>query len=419
MSVRASLLILLASVGCSREESSTAEAAPRRRIAEPAVERGPTKVPGLVHHEPGALDGSQTPNLGAGPDGQLLLSWTDPVGDGAHAVRVSSREATGWSKPATVVRGDQLFLNWADFAAAVPSGDGRWLAAWLQRASQGKGYGIRWAHSKDQGQRWSDATSLHEHIGGPEYGFVSFAHGPAQGVTAYWLDGRDARGHGEGQMQLRSAVIGPGGELSRRQQVDPRVCDCCQTSAAATPSGPVVVYRDRSQSEVRDIMIAGPAGEEPRRIAADGWTIAGCPVNGPAVSALNDELAVAWFTGAAQQPRVQVAFGESAGTFASVEVGTGEAMIGRVDVEWLDDDAVAVTYMQQSSPGRASVLVRRVSRTGQVGAPLTLGVTDAGTGSGFPRMARTGTHLVWAWTSVEGSRRHVELAEAPIAALEG
>ena len=56
-------------------------------------------------------------------------------------------------------------------------------------------------------------------------------------------------------MTLRYAAIDPKGELSDEAELDNRVCECCQTSAAVTSDGPIVVYRDCSQSEVRDTYI--------------------------------------------------------------------------------------------------------------------------------------------------------------------
>ena len=62
---------------------------------------------------------------------------------------------------------------------------------------------------------------------------------------------QEAGGLGSGNMTIRTAFvadsIGPGVPL------DDRVCECCSTSAAMTANGPVIVYRDRSADEVRDI----------------------------------------------------------------------------------------------------------------------------------------------------------------------
>lgn len=417
MPLRFTLLAVLAIGACSREDPAAelrrTNAATIPSAKTPAV---PT-LPGLIHRELDAQPGSETPNFGVGRDGKVVLSWTEPADDGLHAVRIATRGSTGWSDGETIVRSDRLFINWADFAAAMPAAGGTLVAAWLENAAEGKGYGVQWARSADHGRTWSTAAPLHDHAGGPEYGFVSFAHGPGQSTTVYWLDGRDAKGHGEGQMQLRSAAVSPEGTVGQRRQVDPRVCDCCQTSAAATSKGTVVVYRDRSDEEVRDIMIAGPGTTSPRPVAADGWTIDGCPVNGPAVASRGDALAVAWFSGKGEQPRVRVAFGSASGAFVAADVEAGEAVIGRVDVEWLGDDAVALSYLRRRESGEADVVVRRVPRSGDAGTPYLIGTTDAGTRSGFPRMARSGEQLLWAWTHVEGGTARIRVAEASVTAF--
>lgn len=85
-------------------------------------------------------------------------------------------------------------------------------------------------------------------------------------------------------MTLRYAAIDADGKLSDEAQLDERVSECCQTSAALTDQAPIAVYRDRSQSEVRDIyfvrQINGSWGS-PQSVHADNWEINGCPVNGP------------------------------------------------------------------------------------------------------------------------------------------
>ena len=93
-------------------------------------------------------------------------------------------------------------------------------------------------------------------------GFVSFFAADNDSVEAVWLDGRATAGGGHeshgaprGAMQLGNARIGPDGGVAASTLIDDRICDCCQTSAAMTSRGPVVVYRDRSPDEIRDIGI--------------------------------------------------------------------------------------------------------------------------------------------------------------------
>jgi len=118
-------------------------------------------------------------------------------------------------------------------------------------------------------------------------------------------------------MTLRYAAIDAEGKLSDEAQLDERVCECCQTSAAMTSEGPIAVYRDRSQTEVRDIYFvkkqSNSAWSGPTAVHTDNWQINACPVNGPSIAADGRRVAVAWFTGANDAPRVKVAFSSDAG----------------------------------------------------------------------------------------------------------
>jgi len=64
-----------------------------------------------------------------------------------------------------------------------------------------------------------------------------------------------------------------------------------------TSGGPIVAYRDRSPTEVRDILVARmEKGKwtEPKAIAEEGWVFPACPVNGPSLSARGRNVAAAW-----------------------------------------------------------------------------------------------------------------------------
>ena len=107
-------------------------------------------------------------------------------------------------------------------------------------------------------------------------------------------------------MTLRAAIVSERGEVSKDILLDNRSCDCCQTTAAITTNGPVVIYRDRSEEEIRDISIVRQVEGKwtaPKVIHSDNWQINGCPVNGPKVASLGNNLAVAWFTAAGDQPK--------------------------------------------------------------------------------------------------------------------
>jgi hypothetical protein len=167
-----------------------------------------------------------------------------------------------------------------------------------------------------------------------------------------------------------------------------------------TAHGIVVAYRDRSPAEVRDIAVVrleGGQWTEPSVAHRDGWHVSGCPVNGPALAARGARVALAWYTAAADTPRVQLAFSDDEGaTFGRpVRIDEGEP-VGRAHLTMLEDGGVLVVWLEQQGP-ETVVRARRVGPTGVADAPFT--VAGAAAVRGFPRVARSGKTLVFAWTT--------------------
>jgi len=362
---------------------------------------------------------SQTPNLFVTTSGELLLTWLEPAGDDMLALRLARRGITGWNEPITIVRGS-LFDNWADFPAVAALADGTLIATWLEEFSDHDGYGIRWARSIDEGESWSEAQTLHGDTSGPEYGFVSMALTPEGELAAFWLDGREVLPEGRGgPMQLRTAVFGREGPPTERRMVDDRICDCCQLSATSTAAGPVVAYRNRSVEEIRDIHVAGPQLRLGEAVHDDQWNIVGCPVNGPSLGAEGEQLGIAWFTAAADEPRVRAAFGTVGGSFlAPSRVDLGNP-VGRVSLVMLDPKHAIVTFMERDGDtGEAMILARRFTAPGQLGPAHRVARTTAAHASGFPRSAKVGDTIVWAFTEVDDGHTRVRITEAAVSAVD-
>lgn len=357
-----------------------------------------------------AAPGSLGPNLYAAADGRVYLSWIERLADGRSALRYSVRAGDGWSAPRTIAEGVDWFVNWADFPSMIALSDGLLAAHWLvKNGSAPYAYDVRIALSADGGGRWSEALVPHRDGTATEHGFVSlFATGDGQ-LAAAWLDGRNTQPEssehahgGGGDMTLRYAAIGRDLSLRDEIQLDARVCDCCQTAAAVTAEGPLVVYRDRSMLEERDISVVrlrDERWEEPRALPADLWRIEGCPVNGPAVAAHGRRVAVAWFTAANDVPRVRLAFSADAGASfeAAVTVDDGNPL-GRVDTLLLDDGSAVVSWLE-SSPEGSSLRVRKVRADGKPDASIVLLPAGSRISNGFPKMVRSGDTLVFAWTA--------------------
>ncbi|HET9527607.1 MAG TPA: hypothetical protein VFO99_15645, partial [Pyrinomonadaceae bacterium] len=168
-----------------------------------------------------------------------------------------------------------------------------------------------------------------------------------------------------------------------------------------TSEGPIAVYRDRSATEVRDIYIVRQVNgswTSPQPVFADNWQINGCPVNGPSVSADGSRVAVAWFSSVADTPRVKIAFSNDAGaTFGQpIQVDDGKN-VGRVDTLLLPDGSALVCWLSGDVQG-GEIKTRRVRPDGSVGPASVIAKTDISRSSGFPRMARRGNEVHFAWT---------------------
>ena len=362
----------------------------------------------LVSMDPPAKPGSMAPNLSA--DGSsVLLSWLEPPNprvkpqEGNYALRMSRFEGGRWSEPVTIASGTDFFANWADFPSVTAGAKGLLLAHWAAKsAADTYAYDVRLARSENGGRTWIPMGIAHDDRTPTEHGFVS-AVAEGDRIRIFWLDGRETGGghgdgHGGGAMALRTALVGRRVEGS--ELLDSRVCDCCQTAAAATSRGPIVAYRDRSADEVRDIAVVGrDAGrwKAPKTAHDDGWEIAGCPVNGPALAAEGRRVAVAWYTQGANRPRVQVAFSEDAGaSFRAPVTVDARGPLGRVDAI-LDGNGDAIVAWVAAEGKGAAIRLARVNRAGRVGPALTVARTETGRSSGFPRLERTGGTLVVAW----------------------
>lgn len=223
-----------------------------------------------------------------------------------------------------------------------------------------------------------------------------------------WLDGRNTvsenkGGHHDehsGEMTIRATVINKKGIKSGEWELDKRVCDCCQTSAAITTNGPIVVYRDRSDNEIRDISIVrliNGQWTQPKTVFSDSWEIKGCPVNGPQAHAIDNNLVVAWFSAPDKEARVNLVFSLDGGaTFGdAIRIDDGKA-IGRVDVVMLDKKSAVVSWMEGSV-----IKAARVYQHGRKDPSIIIASSSEARSSGFPQMTKYGDNLIFAWSDVK------------------
>lgn len=350
-----------------------------------------------------AADSCSVPYLFTDKNGMIYLSWIEKINQ-KSTLKFSSILENEWSQPISIDSGSNWFVNWADYPVLIADGNKNLIAHYLQKSAAGTfTYDVKYKTSRDNGATWSDQKILHDDGKEAEHGFVSIKPFGEKFFVS-WLDGRNTateepgthEGH-NGEMSIRGAILSKDGMKEKEWELDGRVCDCCQTDVAITSNGPIVIYRDRSETEIRDISIVRFVNDQwtaPKTIYADEWTISGCPVNGPRADAIDNNLVIAWFTMKDKKGQVKLIFSKDGGdTFgASIQIDEGNPL-GRVDVVLLDAKTAIVSWMEGTD-----IKAVKVHANGSKESSMTIVSSSNSRSSGFPQMTKSANKLFFAWT---------------------
>jgi len=350
-----------------------------------------------------AKDSCSEPFLFTDKNGLVYLSWIEKKGK-ENNFKYSTLNIDQWIEPITIASGRNWFVNWADYPMLVADGNKNIMAHYLEKSDTAKfTYDIKIISSTDNGASWTASKILHDDGKQAEHGFLSMIpYGDKFFVS--WLDGRNTAtgenaGHEEhhGQMTIRAALLSTDGVKEKEWELDNRVCDCCQTIASITNNGPVVIYRDRSEQEIRDMSIVrfvNGQWTKPKIIFPDNWKITGCPVNGPRADAIGNNLVIVWFSMQGKKGQVKTIFSEDGGeTFKTpIQIDEGNA-IGRVDVVMLDEKTAMVSWMEGSA-----IKAVKVNANGTIEPSITVATSSESRSSGFPQMTKSGNKIYFAWT---------------------
>jgi hypothetical protein len=359
------------------------------------------------------------PDLVTTADGEVLLSWIEPGGDGGHALKFARFDGQDWQAPREIARGGDWFVNWADTPHIVATEDGALWAHWLRKsASATYAYDVVLSRSGDGGATWAPPQVVNDDGTPTEHGFVSLWPQTSDSIGVAWLDGRNTAadpapengqgghaGHGGGAMALRTALFDAALGKTNEVELDARTCDCCQTGAALTARGPLLVYRDRDEAEIRDIAstrLQDGAWTPARTVHDDRWTMPACPVNGPSVAARASHAWVAWYTAAGDVPTLRLAHSADAGDSfsAPVDVDRGNAVQGRAGVA-VDAAGVWVSWMREEPQGQSLWIARHTPDLSRELQRLQVATLEGrGRATGFPQLLASDQGVLVAWTDV-------------------
>ena len=361
-----------------------------------------------------ASDSCAEPFLFTDKNKVTYLSWIEKKGK-QSTLYFSTLTGEQWSAPIKIATGNNWFVNWADYPVVATDGNKNFIAHYLEKSDTSKfAYDVKLILSADTGKTWTNSTILHDDGKKAEHGFVSIVPYNDQFFVT-WLDGRKTAigenngghdGH-HGEMTLRAAFIDYAGNKINEWELDAKICDCCQTTAAITNEGPIVVYRDRSDDEIRDMSVVRFMDGKwtlPTTVYADNWKIKACPVNGPRVDAINNNMVIAWFSMKDKKGEVKAIFSKDGGKTFGEPIRINEGItIGRVDVVMIDSATTFISWMEGGD-----IKASKVHANGIKEDPILIGSSSDKRSSGFPQMTKADNRLIFAWT--DDKRKTIEVA---------
>ena len=356
---------------------------------------GQTLAPEAISNP--AAAGSLQPNWSTAPDGSAVLSWIEPT-SGSYSLRYAVWKAGAWSQAHTITANRKFFRHAAEVPEILQLGDHQWMAHWIEMPKEESEAEFVYVSSSTDGVKWTPPTLAHHDKSEVEHGLASMAASGNGEVSLVWLE---MLGGEDGPAALKRTVLNASGQIVKEERLDDDVCNCCPTAIARTSKGLVIAYRSRTKQDIRDIAVIrleNGQWTKPKVVHADNWHINACPTNAATIASRGDQLAVAWYTGAAPEPRVELALSSDGGaTFSkTVTVSTGHAF-GYASVALAEDGNAIVSWLQRGSgDAGAQVLARQVSPAGVMQPVVEVG-KGGQSALGYPRVFHSGNETLIAW----------------------
>jgi hypothetical protein len=367
-----------------------------RRTEPPAEKPAESAFPFVVEPLAAPARGnSGQPQLTTSSRG-VILSWLEQA-DTASTLKFSELTGEEWTAAKTIASSDGWFVTDADVPTVIRKTDGTLVATTYPSVDPAiEAYDLRFSYSRDEGKTWSQPLSPHHDGTKTQHGFASLFEMRDGALGMVWLDGRVPQ-----SMSVYFASFDAAWKQTAESSINARVCECCPTAAAMTADGPLVAFRDRTNQEIRDIHVTRSekgTWTEAVPVHADNWRIEACPVNGPALSARGRTVAAAWFTATGNDGHAYAAFSQDAGrTWGDPIRLDDETSLGRVDIELVDDGSAVATWVEFANE-RAQLRVRQVRPSRERSAAASIAGANEPRVRGYPRLARKGNTVVFAWT---------------------
>ncbi len=293
---------------------------------------------------------SEASNLFQDEDGEIYLSWIEMLPDSSDGLYISKLESNIFKEKQLVASGNDWFVNWADFPSfAKFENQDTYVVSWLQKSAGGTyDYDVHIAISKGDLKSWNYKFILNQDGINAEHGFLSL-HPEGNEMSAVWLDGRNTKVD-HGAMTLRYARFDTEGVIIHDEELDYRICDCCQTDFTIYDETKYVVYRDRSMAEYRDNVIKigrDSTWSKPIQLDTIHWETSSCPVNGPAIASSENYLATLSYMQNEQDFQVGLNIYDRKRMRMDTSIILNDSLsLGRFDIKFSDDQRIEIIWME-------------------------------------------------------------------------
>jgi len=230
-------------------------------------------------------------------DKHVYVSYSDDKGEQySQAVRVNQvpedAEFNGENRPKIIV-----------------AENGSILLSWTTKTSSNFTGLIRFSHSTDGGESFSEPRTINDDGLDTGHRFDSLFLTESGNLYLTWIDKRDmvatlGRGEAYPGAAIYYAVSQDFGKsFSQNYRVSHNSCECCRIAMAPQGDDNVaIVWRQIYDSQIRDhaIAVLGPEGQVSGldRATVDDWYIDACPHHGPSMvlAQTDDQYHMSWFS---------------------------------------------------------------------------------------------------------------------------
>jgi hypothetical protein len=369
-------------------------------LASPVAFAQAVKVEPVANPAP---QGSVEAHWGSDADGSPLLSWIEPTSGGSFAMRYSFRHGAQWSQPRTIVANRHFFRQPAESPSLVSFTGGALLAEWVEVPESASEAEYIYISASKDGVQWTTPVMANQDRSPVQHALVSMVASSDQEASLVWLEA--LKGEDE-PSRLKRTVVSSSGKVLKEEILEPDVCTCCPTSIVRTARGLLVAYRGHTPKDIRDIAVKlfeNGKWLPAKNLNPDNWEINACPVNGASAAAMDNRIAIAWYTEGGDKPRVQLVFSVDGGaTFGKpIMVNTGDAL-GHASTALTQDGGAFVSWIEEGDKS-SHVLARFVSAAGVAGPAVQ--VAEGSTQSiGYPRLLQAGKEIWIAWGNSTNGR---------------